>query len=260
LPPGLTIDPNSGEISGTITVGASAASPYTVVIGVSDGVTTPVEITFSWNVTTPQSPEVTQPEDQEDNEGDTITPLPIVANDPNDDDLTYAATDLPTGLSIDPDTGIISGTVAYTAAEGSSTKIYSVTVTVTDDSPEANETSVVFSWTINRVNVPPEVQNPGDQESEEGWDISLQIDAVDPNGDPLTYSNVATDLLPLNLSIDLNSGLISGKIDAGASAASPYTVVIGVSDGEAAPVEVTFTWTVLVKSEVNKIYLPIITK
>ena len=298
------------------------------------------------NVILPQFPEVTQPDPQEDNEGDLITPLQIVATDPNDDVMTYAATDLPTGLSIDPGTGIISGTVAYTAAEGSPTKVYSVTVTVTDDSPEANETSVFFDWTIARVNMAPVLEDPGPQENHEGDVVDLQIVATDANEDTLTYGEgglppglsintstglisgtisgaivstysvsvtvtdgeapteqvdfdwvitdenrppdvtqpadqvnneedvislqiVASDLdldiltysalgLPGGLTIDPVTGLISGTIAVGASALSPYTVTIAVSDGKAAPVEVIFTWTV--NSQMKKLYLPLVTK
>ena len=205
---------------------------------VSDGTNT-APGTAVINVILPQSPEVTQPEDQEDNEGDPITPLQIVATDPNDDVMTYAATDLPTGLSIDPGTGEITGTIAYTAAEGSPTKIYSVTVTVTDDSPEENETSVVFSWTINRVNMAPVLEDPGPQENHEGDVVDLQIVATDANEDPLIYAAIG---LPPGLSIDTSTGLISETISG--AIVSTYSVSVTVTDGEAPTEQVDFDWVI----------------
>jgi hypothetical protein len=54
--------------------------------------------------------------------------LQITASDPDGDALTYSATGLPAGLSINATTGLISGSVS--AAPGN----YPVTVSVTDGS------------------------------------------------------------------------------------------------------------------------------
>ncbi len=60
--------------------------------------------------------------------GSAITALTIVASDSNSAaSLAYAATGLPTGLSIDAGTGAITGTPT-------SAGTYAVTVTVTDSS------------------------------------------------------------------------------------------------------------------------------
>ena len=196
-------------------------------------------------------PVITDPGDQTDDEGDVIS-LQIDAKDPNGDDLTYEATELPGGLSIDPDTGLISGTISYIASQNSPYDPVTITVTDTD----SNSSFVEFMWTVGHVNVPPDVTDIEDQVSEEGEVISLQVEADDPNGDSLTYSNISPDLLPLNLTIDPNSGLISGTIAAGASTSSPYTVVIRVTDGITTPVDKTFTWSVFI--EINE--PPVITQ
>jgi len=65
--------------------------------------------------------------------------LQITASDPDGDALTYNATGLPTGLSINTTTGVISGTVAAPAG------VYPVTVSVTDGSLTTNQT---FTWTV----------------------------------------------------------------------------------------------------------------
>jgi hypothetical protein len=162
--------------------------------------------------------------------------------------MTYSAVGLPPDLTIDPDTGLISGTVAYTASPGSP---YAVTVTVTDIN--LNATAVDFNWTVNRVNMPPEVENPGDQVDSEGSVVSLQIVATDPNEDPLEYQASG---LPDGLSIGLTTGLISGTIAENASDFSPYSVTVSVDDGEAAPVEVTFNWTVTSENSPPQITTP----
>ncbi|WP_189356779.1 putative Ig domain-containing protein, partial [Arenibacter certesii] len=65
-PDGLTINANTGLISGSIANGASTNSPYAVAVTVTDD-GTPVEstvVTFTWNVTAMsvnQAPVVTNP-------------------------------------------------------------------------------------------------------------------------------------------------------------------------------------------------------
>ncbi len=74
--------------------------------------------TFSWTVTnTNQNPTFDQDvADQTDAEGDVITGLDAGATDPDGDTLTYAATGLPGGLSINTASGLISGTLSSTSA------------------------------------------------------------------------------------------------------------------------------------------------
>ena len=75
---------------------------------------------FEWTVTnTNQEPTFDQNlGDRTDAEGDLIS-LDAGATDLDGDTLTYAATGLPAGLSIDTASGLISGTIALNAAAGS---------------------------------------------------------------------------------------------------------------------------------------------
>ena len=61
------------------------------------------------------------------------------ATDADNDTLTYSATGLPTGISINSSTGVISGTIGGTAGTNN------VTITVSDGSLTATDT---FTWTI----------------------------------------------------------------------------------------------------------------
>jgi hypothetical protein len=67
----------------------------------------------------------------------------IVASDPDEDDLTYAATGLPPGLSVSASSGLIAGTIGTDAAVESP---YNVMVSASDGVNPAVETA--FTWTV----------------------------------------------------------------------------------------------------------------
>lgn len=81
--------------------------------------------------------------------GDFVS-MRIAAADADGDRLSYAATGLPAGLSVDPATGLISGRVSMSGT-------YQVTVTVTDQDDESASAS--FTWWVNDPYV-PEVRRP----------------------------------------------------------------------------------------------------
>jgi hypothetical protein len=98
-------------------------------------------VSFTWTVNPASGPvTVTNPGNQTGTVG-TATRLQIQASDPGQT-LTYSATGLPAGLSINSSTGLISGTPT---ASGSST----VTVTVTAANGASGTAS--FTWTVNPV-------------------------------------------------------------------------------------------------------------
>jgi hypothetical protein len=229
LPSGLTIDSTGGLISGTIGLSAAAGSPYTTTVTASDK-NLSTSKSFTWTVSIAnQTPQVTSPGDQANATGDTVS-LPIAAADSDGDSLTYTASGLPSGLAIDPGTGIISGTVAM-GADGSSP--YTVTVRVSDGMASGSQT---FHWTVSRVGV----TNPGNQTNANGDVVSLQIQGTDSANLPLTYSATA---LPTGLTINSTSGLIAGTLSNTADAGSPYNTTISATDGTQSGSQ-SFTWTV----------------
>ncbi|WP_150452607.1 PKD domain-containing protein, partial [Arenibacter lacus] len=145
-------------ISGTIADGSADNSPYSVEVTVTDD-GTPIEsttISFTWNVeplVINMPPEITNPGTQDNVEGDVVS-LQINASDPDGDNVTYGAANLPNGLFIDSQTGLISGTIADGTAANSP---YSVEVTVTDDGSPAESTTISFTWNVSEFisNQPP---------------------------------------------------------------------------------------------------------
>ena len=224
LPPGLSIDPSSGAITGTPTTSGT----YPVVVTVSDGAGYSAQASFSWLVSNVVT--VGSPGDQNDISGSAIAPVNIVASDTSSTaTLSYSAgSTLPGGLSIDPGSGVISGspTVAGT---------YPVTVTVTDSGGYSAQTT--FNWTItNSVSV----TNPGSQSSVSGSPIS-ELDVAASDSLPsatLSYSDGGT--LPPGLSIDPASGAITGA----PTTAGSYPVTVTVTDSADFAAQVSFTWTI----------------
>ncbi|SHG90218.1 Ig-like domain-containing protein [Pedobacter caeni] len=120
LPPGLIFDPVTREITGTPTLAGTYTIPVTVTDG--DGKTTTRDYTIVVG-----SPLVLPPATLADgnvNVGYTSQPIPSATGGTGP--YTYAATNLPPGLTFDPATRVISGTPTQSG-------LYSVSVTVTDN-------------------------------------------------------------------------------------------------------------------------------
>ena len=96
----------------------------------------------------PGTVSVTTPANQTSHVKSPITPLQVAASTSTSDQaLRYSAANLPTGLSINAGTGLISGTPTATGA-------FSATVTATDAYGDT-ATSAQFTWTISAAAAPP---------------------------------------------------------------------------------------------------------
>ena len=143
LPAGVTVDPATGQISGTPTTAGAGTATMTV----TDAAGGTATCDFDWTVggATDLTPVCTNPGNQTSPEDAAIAPLQIVASG-GDGTLSYAATGLPAGLTIDSATGMISGTPTDAGTS-------SVTVTVTDADGDTCE--AVFSWEVLADTTPP---------------------------------------------------------------------------------------------------------
>jgi hypothetical protein len=228
LPDGLALNASTGLISGTIAAGAANAGPASPIITVTDGTAVASE-GFTWNLESAIT--IDGINTQRTSEGSSVS-LSVSATDANSLSMTFSAAGLPDGVTINPSTGLISGTVAAGAANaGMATE---PTIMVTDGTAVASES---FSWNVVS---PISIGGLFTQQSSEGSSVSLSVVASDSNSMSLSYS--AQDL-PAGLSINASTGLISGTIAAGAANAGPALPVVTVTDGTAVASD-SFTWNV----------------
>lgn len=180
LPTGLTINTLTGRISGTPT----AAAAYTVNITVIGPGGTAVT-SFTWTISAAPAPTVTKPANQTGTVSAAVTPLQIEATNT----IKYAASGLPTGLSINETNGVISGTP--TTAEAP-------TVTITVENAEKATKTTTFTWTISAAVVGPQIRTTGtDPESEVAVAKSTELKAPTPR-----EGTQASDLLLLIVSVE----------------------------------------------------------
>ena len=146
LPSGLSINPSSGEVTGTPTT----AGPATVTVTATDANAHSGSATFTITVTAaPTPPSVTNPGNKSFPAGAAIAPFTVTAIG-GTEPYTWSADGMPTGLSINPTSGAVSGTPT---AQGAA----SVTVTATDAG--ALQGSTTFTITVTApagelVNIP----------------------------------------------------------------------------------------------------------
>lgn len=172
--------------------------------------------------------EIINPGDQQNRVGDTVDLLVSVSTE-GDTPLSYSAEGLPSGLSIENNTGVITGLLSQTGS-------FNCTVIVENSNSESTRAS--FTWTIlPPINSQPIVTNPGSQISIVGDSVNLAIIAADTDNNSLTFSASG---LPNGLEIDQISGLIRGIPTVPGS----VNVMITVNDGHGGVTQITFVWNV----------------
>ncbi len=284
LPPGLSIDSDTGLISGTLTHDASQGGPnsdgiYPVTISIDDGNGGVTTTTVTYTIENPSTVAV-------DDVGTVLedTPLIVPANigllandgDPDGDPLTITSYDVPGIGTIEagspaviPDVGTLTinpdGSYTFVPASNYDGPIPVVTYTTSDGNGSTD--TATLALTISPANDPPVVvdpNNPGTPENPvEATDpdkiipdvstvdsatpplVNVAEFIVDPEGDPLTFTATG---LPPGLSIS-PEGLIIGTLTAdasqgGANADGVYLVTVTVTDGNGGETTTTITYTV----------------
>jgi hypothetical protein len=159
-------------------------------------------------------------------EGVAITPVSALATDPENTSLTFSilSGSLPSGISLNSSTGVISGTPGPV----SSNTTYTFTVSVTDG---INAVSRSFSMLINSiVSWTTPAGNIGTIYSDitSAFSYTLSANAL---ANTISYS-VLSGSLPSGLSLNESTGVISGTANAvGSNTTSTFT--IRASDGTA---------------------------
>jgi large repetitive protein len=175
---------------------------------------------------------------------DGATPAPIdvgaIIKDPDGDPLVFTATGLPRGMSIDPATGIISGTLPHDASVSGP---YTVVVTGTDPSGAATSTEVVYQV----VNLIPVAEYDTGTVSEDGPAVSGSVLTNDhdtaPDSDPLTVTLATQNGNPVLIGTPVTlagGGVLTLNAD-GSYSFDPGTAYNGLKVGETATETVTYT-------------------
>ena len=141
-----TID-NSNPVVQALGAGQSLTEVYTYTVSDGQGGTDAATLTITITGTNDQPVLDTAQPDQTSTDGETITPLDMSGNfSDTGDTLTFSASNLPTGLSIDPNTGVISGSIDDSASQSGP---FNVTITADDGSGAGNATRTdTFLWSV----------------------------------------------------------------------------------------------------------------
>ena len=226
LPPGVVIDPATGQITGTLTY--AAAGTYGVTINaLDDGTPALLETAqFTWNVTDTNRAPVLTPIAAILGPEQTELTFTAMASDPDGQAVTYSIAGAPAGATIDPVTGVFTWTPSEAQGEGS----YAFTVDAADDGTPPLSDSKTITITVTEVNRAPVVDPIGDQHNDVGDLVDLQVVAADPDV-PVNYFTFAASGLPGGLSIHTSTGKIIGSIAEGAEGTHNVTVTV-TDDGD----------------------------
>jgi hypothetical protein len=194
-PSGLTIS-SAGAVTGTITgTGTTYTNVKVTVTDAAGNATT--SAAFTWLVN--PAPKLVSPGNQSTLHGtaDSVAMASLASGGTGT--YTYTATGLPSWLSINASTGLISGT----GPTGADITTAGITVTLTD-STRASSTTAPFTWTVNNtlaIAVPS-------QSTYKATSVSLDLRTLTTGGTgPYTYTVAG---LPGWLSLNGNSGILAG--------------------------------------------------
>ncbi len=224
LPSGLSMDPTSGIITGTPTA-ISVATPYSITASNTGGSTSvtlnltvndlaPTGLAYSVNPATYTA-------------GSTITNnIPSISG--GGAIVTYSsAPSLPAGLSLDPSTGIISGTPSAPVA----TATYTVTGT-----NSGGPTTASLSILVN--NAPPNTLTYSQQTTTYTKGVAITNNTPTNGGGPIVTYTIAPTL-PAGLALSASTGVISGTPTAITSTAT-YTVTgTNAAGSTSTPISIT---------------------
>ncbi|WP_129582714.1 putative Ig domain-containing protein, partial [Methanolobus psychrotolerans] len=192
LPVGASLDASTGEFTWTPDYNDSGVHVVDFIAS-SNGLTDSETITITVN-NVDRAPILDPVGNKEVNETELLS-FTISATDPEDDDVTYSANDLPVGASLDASTGEFTWTPDY-----NDSGVHVVDFIASSNGLIDSETITI---TVNNVDRAPILDPIGNKEVDETELLSFTISATDPEDDDVTYS--ANDL-PVGASLDASTG------------------------------------------------------
>jgi hypothetical protein len=189
LPSGLSINSSTGAITGTVTGSANA---YSVTVTAAETKTkSSASQSFTWNVSTLSE---TNPGTQNNAVGDVVSLQVHDSGLPTGDSWAYSATGLPSGLSISPTSGLISGTITGSANN------YSASVTASDG--HGASVSQNFTWNVF---VRPAVSGPSSATLTENTSVTFSSG----NGNEITVTDGSAGSNADSLTVSVSNGTVT---------------------------------------------------
>ncbi|MBI5721734.1 MAG: putative Ig domain-containing protein [Burkholderiales bacterium] len=229
-PAGMTIDAASGLVAWTPT--PSQAGSHAVTVRTADPAGLFATQAFSVTVTVANAaPQITSTPPPAAVTGQPYSYL-VVATDPNGDALSHSLAQAPQGMTIQAASGLVTWTPSSTQ-----TGPHAVTVRAAD--PAGLAATQPFTITVAAPNLAPQITSTPATTAVVGAPYSHDVDAVDANGDALTYSLAQA---PSGMSIHAGTGLIAWT----PTAAQAGTRVVEVRVVDAGGLAATQTFSIVV--------------
>ena len=192
LPPGAEFNVSNQTFSWVPAIGTN--DTYDVTFNVTDNINDPVSetITITVNpevvITLNTAPVLAAIGNKVVNETEIISFI-ISATDEENDELTYSASNLPTGAEFN----ISNKTFSWVPAIGTN-GTYDVTFNVTDGDLNDSETIIITvnATIVTLPNTPPVLESIGNQVINEGETLRIDLNASDLDGDSLLYGTNAS--------------------------------------------------------------------
>ncbi len=243
----VAINPD-GTVTYTPNLGFTGADTFTYILEDANGGRSEATVTVNVGIVDPGTPTATTLPGQTITDGTAIPPINVTGSftDPNGDPLNYTASGLPSGLSINSTSGIISGTPASDASTNSP---YTAHITAID--PSGNQVTIAIVLTVTN---PAPVATPDSATTVIDTPVTISVlnNDHDPDGDAFDVTGTTP---PANGSIVLNAnGSITYTPNLGFVGTDTFTYTIsdaqGITDTETVTVITAMTANVLTANPV----------